>query len=125
MSLRTTLPLGCLVVFLSCHSVKPGVQSSFEEFIEAQLSGAEILFNASKDVALCISKQSESATGRKEYLIVDVPTRKPITRGSFMPGYIKWLNDNELELLDVPGIVKDSGDDSIPKKIINIRKLNF
>lgn len=125
MSLRTILPVGGLVVFLACHSAKPGGQSSIEEFIESQLPGAEILFNASKDFALCLSRQGEPATGRKEYLVVEVATQKTITRGSFMPGYMKWLNDNELELLDVPGIVRDSEDDNIPKRIINIRKLKF
>lgn len=38
-----------------------------------------------------------------------------------MPGYIRWLTDNELELFDAPGTVTTNDSDNKFKKIINVR----
>jgi hypothetical protein len=110
-----------LVLFPACHPAKPGAEKPLDVFISTQLPEAEVVYNALKDFVLCLSKHAEPATGRKEYLVIEVATRKIITRGSFMPGSVKWLNNDELELIDAPGVVTNAEPPVIHKTIINIR----
>ncbi|MCK6618401.1 MAG: hypothetical protein L6Q51_12240 [Cyclobacteriaceae bacterium] len=122
MPLRLIVLICCSLATLhSCHPIKPINQSSFEEFIQIQLPGSVLVYNDSKDIALCIAENAEPATGRKDYLVVETASRKILTRGSFLPGYIKWLNNNELEVFDSPGIVRDSEPENSYKKIISVR----
>ncbi|MDL5045679.1 hypothetical protein QQ054_06465 [Oscillatoria amoena NRMC-F 0135] len=109
----------------SCQPARPLAESSIQEFIQQQLPGAELSYNSSKDFVLCVSSATEPATGRKQYQVVKVAERTIIIKGYFMPGYIRWLNDNELELFDAPGIVAGSDSDKMNKKIINIRTPKF
>jgi hypothetical protein len=121
MSLHAVIPAAFLALFLACHPAKPVTEKTLDVLIHAQLPEAEVVYNASKDFVLCLSKHAEPATGRKEYLVIEVATRKIITRGSFMPGSVKWLNNDELELIDAAGVVTNAEPPVIHKTIINIR----
>lgn len=121
MPLLPFLFAGFIALFPACHSTKNVADAAFEEFIQSQMPGAELIYNSAKDFVLCLSKSSEPATGRKEYLVVEVATHKTVIHGSFMPGYIKWLNNNELELFDAPEMINKHEGHAIEKKIIKIR----
>jgi|DewCreStandDraft_4_1066084.scaffolds.fasta_scaffold389164_1 hypothetical protein len=121
MPLQLFLFAGLIALFPACHSTKNVADAAFEKFIQSQLPGAELIYNSTKDFVLCLSKSSEPATGRKAYLVVEVATHKTITEGSFMPGYLKWLNNDELELFDAPGMINKQEDNAFNKKIIRIR----
>ncbi|QOI98584.1 MAG: hypothetical protein HRU69_14330 [Flammeovirgaceae bacterium] len=121
MPLPLIVLIGSFALLQSCQPTKPIKQSSFENFIQTQLPGSVLVYNESKDIALCIAENAEPATGRKDYLVVEAASRKIITRGSFLPGYIKWLNDNELEVVDSPGIIKDTEPENIHRKIISVQ----
>ncbi|MFN3840891.1 MAG: hypothetical protein ACK4RF_09300 [Cyclobacteriaceae bacterium] len=121
MYLKMSLFIGYLAVISSCYPARPVAEGSIEGFIHKHLPDAELSYNSSKDFVLCISSTPEPASGRKQYLVARVTDRTIITRGSFMPGYIRWLTDNELELFDAPGTVTTNDSDNKFKKIINVR----
>ncbi len=59
-------------------------------------------FNASKTYLLAVSDK-EATDEMSRYTIVEVSTLKVIKTGTFRPGYIKWKDDQSLELLNAPG----------------------
>jgi hypothetical protein len=122
MTLSSVIATAFLPIFIACQSTKPGTEIPIDAFIITQMPEADVVYNTSKEFVLCISKLPEPATGRKEYLVIEVATRKIAARGSFMPGSVKWLNNDELELIDAPGVVTNAEPPVIHKTIITIRK---
>jgi len=55
-----------------------------------------------------------------KFLVIQINTNKVVMENSFMPGYVKWLGDSALELLDVPGIIRGDEDLTDYKKIIDV-----
>ena len=42
---------------------------------------------------------------RIHYLIVNNETAEPVKEGHITMGYIKWVSDNTIEILDLPGAI--------------------
>jgi len=55
-----------------------------------------------------------------KFLVIHINTNKVVMEKSFMPGYVKWMGDSSLELLDVPGIIRGDEDLTDYKKIIDV-----
>ena len=109
-----------LALLLSCRSA-PMAQDTrlLENFVSKDLHDAKIEYNISKDVALCYDKDA-GASGMIKYKVVQVSGLQIIKEGTIRPGYIKWINNLEIELLSLPGVQNEN---VIPQKeIISVRK---
>ena len=100
----------CLThLLVSCTSQttlsrRPATQSSIEEIAQAALGSKYIVeYNASKSYALCQQKETFDLN---KYILIKVMDRKATLQGQFRPGYIKWVDNDTLEILDAPGIIK-------------------
>lgn len=107
-----------ITVIISCRSSNPH-GNSIEQFTSLRMRSAEIDYNQSKDIALCYEKETNTA-GLKKFEVIRVKDNLIIEEGSFRPGYIKWINNYEIELLDLPGALKENQDLNQFKKIISI-----
>lgn len=80
-----------------------------------------IEYNSSKTFALCIQTTTDSHVARKyKFIVIKVSDGTIVYRGSFSLGYVKWLNDNSLEILNSDDVL--SGDMS--KEAIRIIKID-
>lgn len=43
-----------------------------------------------------------------------------VQNGSYLRGYVKWINDSTLEMLSLPGKVKQDQDLNVFRKIIQV-----
>jgi hypothetical protein len=80
---------------------------------------AQIDYNQPKDIALCYEQETNKA-GLKKFELIRVKDNQIIKQGNFRPGYIKWVNNYEIELLDLLGVLKDNQDLNQLKKIISV-----
>lgn len=55
-----------------------------------------------------------------KFLVIQINTNMVVMEKSFMPGYVKWMGDSSLELLDMPGIIRADEDLTDYKKIIDV-----
>lgn len=55
-----------------------------------------------------------------KFLVIQINTNQVVMEKSFMPGYVKWIDDTTLELLDMPGIIRGDEDLTDYKKIIDV-----
>ncbi len=55
-----------------------------------------------------------------KFLVIQINTNKVVMEKTFMPGYVKWMGDSSLELLDMPGIIRGDEDLKDYKKIIDV-----
>jgi hypothetical protein len=55
-----------------------------------------------------------------KFLVIQINTNMVVMEKSFMPGYVKWMGDSSLELLDMPGIIRGDEDLTDYKKIIDV-----
>lgn len=70
---------------------------------------------------LFVQQPNDSAMKQAlKFLVIQSNTNKVVMEKSFMPGYVKWIGDSSLEILDMPGIVRADEDLSDYKKIINV-----
>ncbi len=76
--------------------------------------------NASGQYVLFTQKQTPGQIFR--FVVIESSTSAVVERGSVMPGYIKWLDINSLEVLSVPGIVRVGEDLSRYIRVIRIRQ---
>lgn len=73
-------------------------------------SGSYVLF---------VEKVNPTAANQMtRFIVIESATQKIMIEKSFQPGYVKWIGDSVLELLDVPGALKQNED--IPSYIKKI-----
>lgn len=95
------LVLIVLSFFLSAECaprVGQGGKSLNEEKSDESLNTINKDFNTTKTHYL----ETTSIDSIKNYRVVELQSGKVILEGKFVPGYIKWINDNTLELLSLP-----------------------
>ncbi|MCS6974225.1 MAG: hypothetical protein N2044_05055 [Cyclobacteriaceae bacterium] len=108
-------------VFLigSCRS-----QQHIEEIARKHFSDYELLFNDARSFVLIKEKNSTNASGQIHWIILKCSNKKMILQGSFRPGYIKWLNNDEIEIFDAPGMIRSDENLDLYRKIISVRNAN-
>jgi hypothetical protein len=111
MSCRTYVLVGltCQLIFLfSCtHKGKVTQASAFHSTILARLGNeTEVDWNKIKTIAI-VRQQTADQTHPFRYLIITQEGRI-LNEGQIKPGYIKWLTDNTVEYLDLPGIIREN-----------------
>jgi hypothetical protein len=57
-------------------------------------------------------------------IVIDGSNNKLIAEEAFIPGYIKWVSEYSLELLNIPGMIRANDDLSSYKKIIDLKSIN-
>lgn len=111
------------VLALACKPVSNVARCSIKETVEKKLTAPTIEFNSTKDFALCFEGEPNRINGLISYIILQSDNCSIIEKGSFRPGYIKWISASEIELLDLPGALDGDKDLTIFKKIISIKTL--
>jgi hypothetical protein len=109
---------------LSCKPISNTTSCSVKETALHTLHIPTIEFNSSKEFALCYNSNPNEITGRIEFLIIKTSNCSILERGSLMPGYIKWVSEDKIEVLDLPGTLEGDKDLVNFKKIISIKALN-
>ncbi|MBL7871420.1 MAG: hypothetical protein JNM78_07405 [Cyclobacteriaceae bacterium] len=78
-----------------------------------------------KSFVLFTKKLSPSAANTfTKFIVIETTSHKVVIEKSYKPGYVKWINDSILELLDAPGIVKHNEDLSPYVRRIDIASSN-
>lgn len=119
MHLLTTILF--VVTLISCRGAKNGPdQDTTLKKIANEAVGPEnnIEFNRSKTFALCQEKAGASHA-RKQYRFVVVRLKDMVIvhKGTFAMGYVKWLDNDSIEVFSGPSSVKEEGSS---KKIIHV-----
>ena len=116
--MRNTLILG-LLLCLSFSCSREGKTNSSNSH-----NGINCDYNKD-NIGLCISKVvSKSGPGYKEYKIVD-ESGAVLIQGTVDSGEIKWLNEDAVEIINIPGNISDelSKDDFSSIYVISRGKL--
>jgi len=79
-------------------------------------------YNRSGTYALLTENRDfiEESARNTHYVVMRLADSVIVNEGSFLRGYVKWIDDNTLEKLNLPGKVQPDQDLSPYKKIISI-----
>jgi hypothetical protein len=80
----------------------------------------ETLPNTSGKYILYVQKVDPKFPTHVVKAIVITSTNKIIMEESFVPGYIKWVSESSLEVLNMPGMIKKDEDLSHYTRAINL-----
>ncbi len=122
MALRT-LAAYCIMALLPACRSGTAPQKQIEQYAQSRFKAYQLLYNPSKTHVLAVENQPAGPAGMLHYLIFDTTNANLLAEGSFRPGYIKWLNDAEIEILDVPGMIRQDEDMNLFKKKISVSNL--
>lgn len=69
--------------------------------------GFECSFNAERSYKLCLksSKIGKSESEGIGYMVYDIAGANVVLEGSISQGHVKWLNDDAVEIYEIPGMV--------------------
>jgi hypothetical protein len=100
------------------NSGKP--EAAFERTVKKQLGTQYVVsYNTTKTHALCQQTRSEDHSQRNfRYIVIKLSNNKVIHEGLFRMGYVRWVNDQSIEVLNSSVSRKD--EKANDKKIINI-----
>ena len=124
------------LIFVSCASTK---ESSAEVSaldrckkiaVEKYGRDLEYAFNDSKTHILC-KKESKPTTQnpqhRVEFFVYDTTRNKLLFEDSLPDGKVSWINDHQLQITIIPGIVRGDESNPVPPgyiyDVINLTKL--
>jgi hypothetical protein len=116
-----------LTVFLimSCRSNRSSDSNDAFNRIAPETLGADYgsFPRATNEFVLFIKHISdEEIRQANRFIIVETSTATLIEDKHYIPGYVKWKSDYEVEYLSMPGIIKENEDLSDYIKIIPVRK---
>jgi hypothetical protein len=112
------------VLALACKPVSNVASCSIKETVEKTLVTPIIEFNFNKDFALCFESGPNRINGQISYIILISANCSIIEKGTFRPGYIKWISNSKIEMLDLPGALDGDNDLTKFKKTISIKTNN-
>lgn len=109
---------------VSCKTTQPsGADPVRKTAVEKLGENIESFPSASGQFVLFVQKQTDSPAALK-FIVIHAPTNEVIEAQTFMPGHVKWVTEDSLEVLSVPGMVKSSEDLSRYIKVVHIRTPN-
>lgn len=128
MSLIRSLNKWVLLVLLisQCRAVdsSPPSEKEFQKLVEENI-GADYhtIPNESKTFLLCIQDIAPIKTGTHytRYLVIELKTNRIVEKGKYLNGHCLWLNDSSLEIVDMPGALKENQQPSDFKKIVILK----
>lgn len=79
--------------------------------------------NESKTFILCVQNIPPTKVGRiyAKYMVVELTNNHIAVKGKFINGHCKWNDDSAIEVVDMPGTIKENQASDF-KKIISIKK---
>lgn len=114
-----------LMAFVSCKSTQQADPDQALKIARAQLGEEiEVFPNATGKYILYVQKPQATATGARKFIVVQSSSFAVVASQTFIPGYVKWVTDEALEVLSVPGTLKANDDLSNYTKTIPIRSPN-
>lgn len=117
-----------VTIFLCCckTTVQNQPQSGDAKAIAISKLGSSIESFKSPDGHYELFVQQPNDSPMKQalkFLVIQINNNKVVMEKSFMPGYVKWMGDSTLEVLDMPGIIRADEDLTDYKKIVNVAEL--
>jgi hypothetical protein len=103
---------------VTCRPVPPastGIGSTVQKELGADVE--EVANGSGKYV---LFRQKATPGQMLRFVVIESATSKVVERGSFMPGYVKWKDDTTLEVLSVPGTLREGEDLSRYIRVIRI-----
>lgn len=112
------------LILLTIFSCKAQQQKHSLQVISEKIGDNAIIdYNRDHSFALVQEKFSVVQDGEytSSFLIIRMSDNKIIKEGKVVHGYIKWINDDIIEIFEMPGVIKDDQEEDDFKKRINIR----
>jgi hydroxymethylpyrimidine/phosphomethylpyrimidine kinase len=119
-----TFALTALCCIVACTAQKK-ITSSMDELVKKSLGSDEYLTtpNATEEYALCYveNKTQINIMSSIRFAVYSKESNSIVYSGTIRDGYIKWINDYELEQFDPPGLAEEDKTAADYKKVINIK----
>ncbi|HMQ00201.1 MAG TPA: hypothetical protein PKC24_10500 [Cyclobacteriaceae bacterium] len=79
--------------------------------------------NATDEYVLCYTenKSQLNSMASIKFAVYHKASNNLVFKGNIRDGYIKWINDFELEQFDPPGLAEDGKTENDYKKVINVK----
>lgn len=109
---RTSCFLLCLLAWSSCKTATAVADQPDNRAIREILGEEFASFpSPSNSYVLYMQQATGPSSGQSvRFLVTDVATGTVIMKDSIMPGYVKWADDHTLEVLSVPGTLRQGED---------------
>lgn len=119
--MKKVIPALILLTIFSCKAQQQ--KHSLQVISEKIGDNAIIDYNKDRSFALIQEKFSvvQDSEYTSSYLIIRMSDNKIIKEGKVVHGYIKWINDDIIEIFEMPGLIKDDQEESDFKSHINVR----
>jgi hypothetical protein len=118
------IAIGAVLCLFSCKATPPLTVNQARSLAEEKLGQeVESYANSTGQYILFVQKPTTSPTALR-FIVIHVVSQAIVETQTFMPGHVKWVTENSLEVLSVPGIVKSSEDLSRYIKIVHLRTSN-
>ena len=105
---------------IACSSIKSPNIEQVKTLIKLGDQYTETL-SPSRNYTLYV-QSGEYLTQPAKFIVLKNPSSELILENSFFPGYVKWISEEELEVLSVPGTLQKDEDLANYKKIIRVEK---
>ena len=113
-----------LLVFASSCKTTPAVVSQPDDRAIREVLGQEFktVPSPANSYVLYIQQGAGTAAGQSvRFLVTDAATGAVLMKDSILPGYVKWSDDQTLEVLSVPGMLKQGDDLSKYIRRVNVQ----
>lgn len=117
------LPICVAFLFVQCRGSQPTQNESLESVAEKSINGPfEIIKNQAGTMALAVEKPA-SAHISKEYkfAVIAVADNKVIRSGTFQQGYVKWIDNDSIEVFSKKPTASDAPA-ATDRKVINLNQ---
>jgi hypothetical protein len=100
----TLCALSVFIVLLNCKAAQKNDQKpsvAFENLVKSKVGAKyKVDYNVSKTYALCQQERAEDHIRRNiKYIVVRLSDNKVINEGFYSMGYVKWFDNNSIEVL--------------------------
>lgn len=112
------------LILLTIFSCKAQQQKHSLQVISEKIGDNAIIdYNQDRSFALVQEKFTvvQDTEYTSSFLVIRMSDNKIIKEGKVVHGYIKWINDDIIEIFEMPGVIKDGQEEDDFKKRINIR----
>lgn len=120
---KVLIALVLLTGFGFCKSSKGQLISAEQRIREALGTDAEISVNPGETLILGLATNNQSARSPRKsrgFIVLNVESGKIIYEGRIEAGYVKWFDDEHLEMFSPPGIIRQGQDKNELIKILNV-----
>jgi hypothetical protein len=113
-----------MVILVACSSAQPVADAL--AVAEKELGREIDTFPSPTNQYILYVQRSSTATPHAalRFLVIERATARIAERQSFIPGYVKWVGEDSLEVLSMPGILKEGENLSNYKRVIRLKPIN-